>query len=307
MRTLKITVIGCGNVGNALALLVLNRTTQPVHLNIMEPGEHQQGRVLELYHAAALAMVHRISENDSDAFAEADVVFHTAGRCMGPNETRLDVAKGNIALTELIFKDVKFTKTPLVIVLSNPVDIVTYWIQKMTNLPRTHVLGTGAWLDSARFSANLLRYGVTTDHIPAWVIGEHGDSMVPLFSALNPNRLDPAKLEEKTHEVMHDTVFAAKAIKKTQDYTSTGVASVAVAMMDSILHIHPLEGYYPISAVTDADLMEKLGLEHPIATSWFYSLDGKLTSSDAIQPDAEEWYYFKRSSAILAEQIEALK
>lgn len=307
MEPIHITLVGCGNVGNAVATILLNRTDQPIHLNIMEPGAHQHGRILELYHTAALAGIHRISENDARAFAEADVVFHTAGRCMGPNETRLDVAQGNIALTEMIFKPIRFTKTPFLIVLSNPVDVVTYWLHQLTGLPRTHVLGTGAWLDSARFSSNLLRHGVTQAPIPAWVIGEHGDSMVPLFSALDEQHLDADRLDEKFHDILHDTVFAAKAIKQTQDYTSTGVASVAVAMMDSLLHLRPLGGYYPISAMTDAELTRKLELPHPIATSWFYSIDGNLHSGDTIHPNEEEWNYFKRSAAILAEQIAALK
>lgn len=306
MSELKITIIGCGNVGNAVATIILNKFQTPIKLNIMEPSDHQNGRILEIHHMAALHGIHHVTVNDSAAFANADFIFHTAGKCMQQDQTRLDVAEGNWKLTRQIFESISFKSSPTIIVLTNPVDVITFKTQELTSLPKNQVIGTGTLLDSARFSANLVRHAVTDDYIPALVVGEHGDSMVPLFSLLDEQTkafLNKGDLKEC---IANETIFAAKEIKRTQDYTSTGVASVAVFILEEILNMSESLRNLPISCVTDSELQAHLGLSEPIAISWFYNLQNGAKSCYHISLSDEELTNFKRSAQILAAQIKEL-
>ncbi len=304
---LRITVIGCGNVGNAVAMILLNRASCAIELNVMEPSKNQQGRLLELSHIAGLHQIHQFTLNDLNEFAQADVIYHTAGRCMKANESRLDVAEGNLQLTRQIFNQVTFTKQPLILVLTNPVDVITYFVREQTQLPIHKVIGTGTLLDSARFSAILQKLEVTQHHTPAWVIGEHGDSMVLLYSKLNSQSIIKTLDEELKHQITNETVFAAKRIKQTQDHTSSGVASVAVMIMDYILGDITIETPFPVSCVTDEALQTKLELNQPIAISWFFDLKNEAKSLQNISISEKEMEQFKLSANILVSQIEKLK
>lgn len=306
MSEIKITIVGCGNVGNAVATIILNRFQTPVKLNIMEPSDHQNGRILEIHHMAALHGIHHVTINNVEEFADAEFVFHTAGKCMQANQSRLDVAEGNWKLTKLIFEHITFTRSPSIIVLTNPVDVITFKIQELTGLPKNQVIGTGTLLDSARFSANLVRHAVTEDYIPALVVGEHGDSMVPLFSLLNDEYNVHSLKEEVLKIIEYDTIFAAKEIKQTQDHTSTGVASVAVLIMEQIINQSDTIQNLPVSCVTDDELQVHLGLSEPIAISWFYNLQNGAKSCYHISLSDEELTKFKRSAQILAAQIKEL-
>ena len=305
MNSLKITVIGCGNVGNAVATILLNRSNHAIELNVMEPSVEQTGRLIELQHIVGLFQIHRFTHNDLEEFRNADVVFHTAGKCMNANETRLDVVEGNLKLTHDIFKQVSFKHEPYVIVLTNPVDVLTYFVQKQTKLPRNKVIGTGTLLDSARFNAALKKYTIISQNVPAWVVGEHGDSMVLLYS----NLLAEHDLSDKEliKKVTHDTVFAAKLIKEYQGYTSTGVASVAVHIMDYLLGGESVSKAFPVSCVVDDALQNKLGLKRPIALSWFFDIQHEAKSVYPIELSELEWSQLKKSAQLIENIIHKIQ
>lgn len=272
----------------------------------MEPSDHQSGRILEIQHMAALHGIHHVTINDSVAFANADFIFHTAGKCMQQNQTRLDVAEGNWKLTYQIFNSISFKSSTTIIVLTNPVDVITFKIQELTRLPRNQVIGTGTLLDSARFSTNLKRHSVTNRYISAFVIGEHGDSMVPLFSLLDEQTKAYLNNGNLTEIIKRETIFAAKEIKRTQDYTSTGVASVATLIMEHIINKSATLQNLPISCVIDDQLQKHLELSAPIAISWFYDFQNGAKSCYHIAPSNEEMKKFKDSAHVLAAQIKEL-
>jgi L-lactate dehydrogenase len=300
-KTVRITVIGCGNVGNALASLLLNETTFGIELNVLEPSPSQNGRIMELYHIAGLHQIHHVRLNDFEAFAQADFVFYTAGSCMKITGSRLDVAEGNVQLTKKIFETVSFVNEPYIIVLSNPVDVVTYFVQQFTQLPKHKVIGTGTLLDSARFSSNLVQEKITNQHEQAYVVGEHGDSMILLYSQLQTKVQD----EKAKERITEKTVFAAKHIKQTQGHTCTGVASVAKYVMDTILGHTKTTSPFPTSCIVDESLKNYLELTKNIAISWFYDLKN-CRSLHTIQISKEELEQLKKSAQLIEEQIELL-
>lgn len=297
-KNIRITIIGCGNVGNALASLLLNETSSGIELNVLEPSPNQNGRIMELYHIAGLHQIHQVRLNDFEAFAQADFVFHTAGSCMKITGSRLDVAEGNIQLTKKIFETVSFVNEPYIIVLSNPVDVVTYFVQQFTQLPKHKVIGTGTLLDSARFSSILVQEKTTDQHEQAYVVGEHGDSMVLLYSQLHTKVQD----EKAKERITEKTVFAAKHIKQTQDHTSTGVASVAKYIMDTLLGNTKSTTPFPTSCIVDESLKNYLDLTENIAIGWFYDLK-TCSSIHTIKLSQEEHEQFKKSAQLIEEQV----
>ena len=111
----------------------------------------------------------------------------TAGGAGKEGQTRLDLAKVNTGIARDIAQNImKYAKNPLIIVVSNPVDVNTYLIQKETGLPAERVIGTGTSLDTARFRYLLSRRcKVDIRDIQGYILGEHGDSQVPIWSSVN--------------------------------------------------------------------------------------------------------------------------
>lgn len=297
-----ISVIGCGNVGNALALLLLNRSKQPVDLNIMEPDSRNDGRILELQHIAALYGCHTISRNNSEKLHSAQVVFHTAGTGKKITGDRMEVAEDNVRLTRELFLGTKFKYSPHIVVLSNPVDIITYFVQRYTTAAPGKVFGTGTMLDSARLSSLLIEQGYTTRPIRAFVVGEHGNTMVPLFSRISEITLRP----EEQKYIEKETVYAAQKIKQTQDATFTGVASCALFLMNYLLKAdQPSPFPYPVCCQTDKTLNTFLGLKESIALSWFYTTNG--SSYFPFECNSKEVSALKNSANYVSEVIRQLK
>lgn len=297
-----ISVIGCGNVGNALALLLLNRSKQPVDLNIMEPDNRNDGRILELQHIAALYGSHTVSKNSGEKLLDAQVVFHTAGAGKKITGDRMEVAEDNVRLTRELFLGTKFKYSPYIVVLSNPVDIITYFVQHYTSAAPGKVFGTGTMLDSARLSSLLVERGYTTKPIRAFVVGEHGNTMVPLFSRIREITLH----SNQQKHLEQETIYAAQRIKQTQDATSTGVASCALFLMDYLLKEDQSTPFsYPVCCQTDKTLNTFLGLKESIALSWFYTTNGKSYFPFAC--NSKEVSALKNSANYVSEVIRQLK
>jgi L-lactate dehydrogenase len=115
----------------------------------------------------------------------AEIIVITAGANQKPGETRLDLVQKNSKIMQSILEEiVKYERNAILIIVSNPVDVLTAFARKVTNMPPEHILGSGTVLDTARFRYTLSqRCGINASNIHAYVVGEHGDSEVLLFSS----------------------------------------------------------------------------------------------------------------------------
>jgi L-lactate dehydrogenase len=181
----KIAIVGAGFVGASTAFAMsLNQLAGEVVL-IDVNKEKAIGEAMDINHGLSFLGQMSVYAGDYSDCADCDVIVITAGLSRKPGETRLDLAKKNVAIAKDMASNImKHYTRGVILVVSNPVDILTYTIQKCTGLPSGRVLGTGTVLDSSRFRYLLskkLRVDVRNVH--GYIIGEHGDSQLPAWSA----------------------------------------------------------------------------------------------------------------------------
>lgn len=170
----------CGGVVSSICLIDAN-------------ADKAQGEALDLLHGASLVADQRISAGAMDEVASSQIVVITAGLRRKPDESRLDLINRNVDLFVGILdqmKSVGLKENTYVVVVSNPVDVLTYLAVKRLGLPWQRVLGLGTVLDTTRFRSNLAkRLAVPATQVNALILGEHGDSMVPIWSSASINGL----------------------------------------------------------------------------------------------------------------------
>jgi L-lactate dehydrogenase len=164
----------CGGVVSGICLIDANK-------------DMAQGQALDLLHGASLAADQRITAGDMTEVASSQVVVVTAGLRRKPDESRLDLINRNVDLFLGLLDQMKsagLKESTYLIVVSNPVDILTYLAVRRSGLPWQRVIGLGTVLDTTRFRSNLgKRLEVPATQVGALILGEHGDSMVPIWSS----------------------------------------------------------------------------------------------------------------------------
>jgi L-lactate dehydrogenase len=185
---MKVSIIGGGGrVGsNAAFALQCGGIVSEIHL--LDANEQTaQGEALDLLHGASVAGDQKIYAANYDRCADADLVLITAGLRRKPDESRLDLINRNVALFKQILDSLKsatLKKGAIIFVVSNPVDILTRLAIDHLKFDPTKVIGLGTQLDTARFRSLIaLETGLPPSQIKALILGEHGDSMVPIWSS----------------------------------------------------------------------------------------------------------------------------
>ncbi len=237
----KVAIIGCGRVGMTLAFSLAH--TQVVNELVLF-GRRQSrlnGEALDLEHGLSFLNTKRIkpSTNYMD-LKESDIVIITAGAAQKPGETRLDlVAKNKAIISEIIPKVVRYAPEAIIIMVTNPVDVLTYHAYKLTRLPKGRIFGSGTLLDTARFRFHLSEFlNVNPKSIHAYILGEHGDTSFPVLSSATvgsqPLSLFPNFSEVKALEAYEKTRQAAYRIIEAKGYTQYGIASAVSHLVKAI-------------------------------------------------------------------------
>jgi L-lactate dehydrogenase len=180
----KVSIIGCGNVGMryAYALLLKGAVRQIVLVDV--DRKRLEGEVLDLSHGVPYVSPVEIIAGDYSDIRNSELVVITAGKKHRPDQTRLDLAKDNVELYRKIIPEIlKYASSSILLVVSNPVDILSYAAYKLSSKPAKEVIGSGTVLDTARFRSLLSRHcEVDSRNIHAYILGEHGDSEFPIWS-----------------------------------------------------------------------------------------------------------------------------
>lgn len=177
-------VVGAGNVGTAAAYAMFSQRVANEIVLVDADHRRAQGEAMDLAHGQALVGRVEVRAGDYADLANAQVVVVAAGVNQRPGESRLDLHARNLA----VFCDVaagldRHAPGAILIVATNPVDLLTYELQEMSRRPHRSILGTGTLLDTARLRASLgVLYDVSPKSVHAYILGEHGDSEVPLWS-----------------------------------------------------------------------------------------------------------------------------
>lgn len=183
-RGSKIAIIGAGAVGAsiAFALAIEQRCAELVLIDVNK--DKAMGEVLDISHGLPFLGHMNIYAGDYSDVKDSDLIIITAGIPRKPGETRLDLAKKNVALAHIITDSVmQYYNKGNILVVSNPCDIVTYMIAKWSGLPTNRVIGSGTTLDSARFRFLLSqKLNVDVRNVHGYILGEHGESQFPVWS-----------------------------------------------------------------------------------------------------------------------------
>ena len=200
---MKVTIIGGGGRVGSCAAYALQCAGLVSEIQILDAnGELAAGEALDLLHGCALAGDQRIYSGDYARAADSDMFLITAGLRRKPDESRLDLINRNVELFVSIIDSIKkagLRKEGHIFVVSNPVDILTQLALKRTGLPWNQVYGLGTMLDTSRFSSLVAEeLHLAPTQVKAVILGEHGDSMVPIWSSAAVNGLPLAGLPECT-------------------------------------------------------------------------------------------------------------
>ncbi len=233
---MKVGIVGSGNVGSTAAYtIVLHGLAEDlvlVDLDQPRAAAHAE----DILHATPFAQPARVTAGGFDALAGADVVIIAAGVAQRPGETRLDLLKRNAEVFRAIIPPiVDAAPAALLVVATNPVDIMTLVAARIAGLPPGRVFGSGTILDTARFRALLGEHlGISPHSIHAYVVGEHGDSEVIVWSSARIGSVDLATfaaavgrpLDDATRQRIDDGVRrAAYRIIEGKGATYFGIAA----------------------------------------------------------------------------------
>lgn len=242
----KVAVIGAGNVGATFAYaLVLNGLVGEIVL-IDVDRDRAEGEAMDINHAVPLSNPVRVWAGDYSDCAGADVVVVTAGTAQRPGETRIDLVKRNAEIfSDVIPSITQHNDTGILLIATNPVDVLTCVAWRLSGFPSERVIGSGTVLDTARFRYLLSEYlELDPRNVHAYVVGEHGDSEVPIWSLANVAgmRLDEYCRREECdigadvrERISHQVRDAAYEVIERKGATYYAVAVALVRIVESVL------------------------------------------------------------------------
>lgn len=183
----KVAIIGCGFVGSATAFALMQSGLFSEMVLVDVNHQKAEGEAMDISHGEAYARPMHIYAGDYDDIADAAIIIITAGANQKPGETRLDLVQKNVGIFKTIIPEIaKRNYQGILLIVANPVDILTYTALKLSGLPENRVIGSGTVLDTARFREILgTHLGVDSRSVHAFIVGEHGDSEIAVWSTAN--------------------------------------------------------------------------------------------------------------------------
>lgn len=245
-RAARVAVVGTGYVGSTTAYALLISGTAAEIVLVDRHSERAQGHVQDLKDAELFSHATRVLAGDFADCETADVIIVTAGVGHRPGAPRLEYLRENASIVKGIVEEIaKYKPCGILLIASNPVDVLTYGAWKWSGLPAHRVLGSGTTLDTSRFRMRLAEHcGISPNNVHAYIVGEHGDSQVPVLSSA---RIAGVPLEDFCRElqlpcdkevlkgIAARARTAAAEIIGGKGATYYGIAAALVRIVDAIL------------------------------------------------------------------------
>lgn len=247
-RPAKIGIIGAGSVGATIAYAAMIRGVAR-QISLFDIARTKvDAEVLDLNHGQLFAPQATVNGSDEiEVLSNSDVVVMTAGAKQKPCQTRLDLAAANTSIcAKLLPEVVRVAPNALLLLVTNPVDVVTEVAIKLTGLPPERVLGSGTVLDSSRFRYLVARHcGVATQNVHAYIAGEHGDSEIPLWSSATIGSIPLSQWSVEGHgrltaadkdAIVHNVKDAAYQVIQGKGATNYAVGLAVTNILEAILY-----------------------------------------------------------------------
>ena len=258
----KVVMIGCGFVGAACSFAIMQSGLFSEMVLIDVDKAKAEGEALDISHGVPFAKPMKIYAGSYDDIKDASLVIITAGANQKPGETRLDLVKKNISIFKSIIPEIKKRDfNGILLIVANPVDILTTVALKLSGLPENKVIGSGTVLDTARLKYELGNHlNVDSRSVHAFIIGEHGDSEIAAWSSANVSGIPLHKFcemrghfnhEEATKRIAENVKNSAYEIIEKKKATYYGVAMAIKRICEAI--IRDEKSILPISSKMNGD------------------------------------------------------
>ena len=247
-KTSKIGIIGAGSVGATIAYAAMIRGVAR-QISLFDIAEAKvAAEVLDLNHGLLFAPTTTVDGSDKiEVLAGSDVVVMTAGAKQRPGQTRLELAEANAAICRKLLPEVvRVAPEAILLLVTNPVDVVTEIALKVTGLPAERVIGSGTVLDSSRFRYLIAKHcGVAVPNVHAYIAGEHGDSEVPLWSSATIGSIPLSQWAVEGHgrltaevkdEILRNVKDAAYQVIQGKGATNYAVGLAVANILEAILN-----------------------------------------------------------------------
>ena len=306
-----IGIVGTGNVGQAAAYALFNQRLASEIILLDVDHRRAEGHAMDLMHGQMLVGNVNARAGTYADMAEAQLIVISAGASQkSPDETRLELLERNVNIFESIVADLdKHAPEAMLVVATNPVDVLTYVTQHLSDRPAERVIGTGTLLDTARFRALLGKhYGVDPRSVHAYILGEHGDSEVPIWSNATiggqPLREGGILEHDFDAEAMQD-IFeqarnAAYEIIERKGHTDTAIGVVIARIVRAV--VEDQRSVLPVSVRTKGAYgIHDVCLSLPCVVGR-HGIEGRVTPS----LDDEEYEGLHASAQVLKDSREGL-
>ncbi|MDY3908928.1 MAG: L-lactate dehydrogenase [Eubacterium sp.] len=252
----KVGIIGCGFVGSASAFALMQSGIFSEMVLIDIDRERAEGEAMDISHGVPFAAPMKIYAGDYDDLKDAAIIVITAGANQKPDETRLDLVHKNAKIMKSVVSEIaKRDCQGILLIVSNPVDILTHVAQQVSGFPENRVFGSGTVLDSARLKYQLGKHlGVDSRSVHAFIIGEHGDSEIAAWSSANVSGVPLHAMcemrghfnhDDNTEEIEETVRGSAYEIIAKKDATYYGIAMVVRRICQAI--VRDEKSIFPVS------------------------------------------------------------
>ncbi len=242
----KCAIIGCGQVGASIAFALVQSGLFSELVLIDINQEKAEGEAMDLMHGVPFAAPVSVYAGDYSQIADCGLIILTAGANQKPNETRLDLVHRNAAIFRNMIPQITFyNRNAILLVVSNPVDILTYITLQESGFPENRVIGTGTVLDTARLKQLVGKYlGIDSRSVHAFIIGEHGDSELAVWSSANISGVDlddfctlagQSESHDTLHQLYEEVRDSAYEVIKRKGATYYGIAMAVLRIARAII------------------------------------------------------------------------
>ena len=308
----KIGIIGCGFVGAATAYTLMQTRLFSEMVLIDNNMEKAEGEAEDISHGLLFSSPQKIYAGSYDDLTDASIIIITAGANQKPGETRLDLVGKNVEIFKSIIPEItKRNRDAILLVVANPVDILTYVALRLSGYPEERVIGSGTVLDTARLKYELGRHlSVDSRSVHSFIIGEHGDSEIVAWSSANVSGIplhDFCSMrgyhnhDEEMRRIADKVKNSAYEIIKRKGATYYGIAMSVKRICEAI--VRDEHSVLPVSSMMHGEYgISDIALSMPAIVG----IKG-IETHVPISLDYEESEELKKSASILKETIASLK
>ncbi len=308
----KIGIIGCGFVGAATAYTLMQTRLFSEMVLIDNNMEKAEGEAEDISHGLLFSSPQKIYAGSYDDLTDASIIIITAGANQKPGETRLDLVGKNVEIFKSIIPEItKRNMDAILLVVANPVDILTYVALRLSGYPEERVIGSGTVLDTARLKYELGRHlSVDSRSVHSFIIGEHGDSEIVAWSSANVSGIplhDFCSMrgyhnhDEEMRRIADKVKNSAYKIIKRKGATYYGIAMSVKRICEAI--VRDEHSVLPVSSMMHGEYgISDIALSMPAIVG----IKG-IETHVPISLDYEESEELKKSASILKETIASLK